>query len=129
MRKMSKLLCLCMLLTLMAALLSSCGSGGKDVEKYSIDMGDFVTNIKNSKQLLNCSVKIDITVQSMVQTITDKDYIAKDAILRILRAQDEAAIQDPAAQDNLAATIKDALAEAFDTDCIHMVYFYRFAYQ
>ncbi len=129
----TKILSLFLLTLLAGSLLTACGGGGSDADQppktVMVDMGEFTTNVLDSKKLLSCGIKIDITDEKMAPDFADRDYVAKDAIVRILRELTEADLTKEGIQDELSGQILEALNSAYETECVYRVYFVRFVYQ
>ena len=117
---------------LCAGLLSACG-GKKDetvdVKTYSYDAGEFITNIKNSNKMLSCAIKMDLISESLLTTLTEKDYVAKDVINRRLRELTEADLEADSVQETLSKALVADLNAALNTEGFFKVYFVRFVYQ
>ncbi len=126
--RITSLLCLCLLCAMAFASCQKEDKSGK-VETYVYDVGDFTTNIKDSKKMLNCLIKIDITDKNMLKVLEGKDYVAKDTIVRRLREITEEELAQPGLETALAESIVQELNEVMQVDSFYKVYFTRFVYQ
>lgn len=123
------LLLLCLLT---AGLFAGCQAAEADAgepKMHLYDPGEFFTNIKDSKKLLNSVLKIDITDEDMIAVLEERDYVAKDTIVRELRLVTEEELGADDLQSVLAENIRVALNQEFETEAFQKVYFTRFVYQ
>ncbi len=115
-----------------AALLTGCSKKEEDPahpKTYPYDAGEYTTNIRDSKKMLNCAIKVDVTSESLSKELAEKDYVAKDVVVKRLRQLTEDDLADPGLEDTLAESLVAALNEAMDTKNFYRVYFTRFVHQ
>jgi flagellar basal body-associated protein FliL len=88
--------------------------------------GDFVTNVRDSGKMLSSTIKIDLISQKLADILAEKEYVAQDVINRQLSQLTEQDLNTANIQDTAAASLVDALNEAFNTKGFYKVYFTRF---
>ncbi|MDR3207745.1 MAG: flagellar basal body-associated FliL family protein [Oscillospiraceae bacterium] len=116
---------------LCAGLLFGCGAKeeSEELKTYPYDAGEFFTNIRDSKMMLSCAIKMDLTSEKLSAELVEKDYIVKDVIGTRLRQITE---EDLAREDfvsELADSLVEQLNEALESRHFYRVYFIRFVYQ
>ena len=118
-------------LLLCAGLLSGCGGKEEavDVKTWRYDAGEFVTNIKDSGKMLRSAITIDLISESLLTTLEEKDYVAKDIILRRLRQLTEADVSSPDIEASLSKSLVQELNTAMNTEGFFKVYIVDFVYQ
>ena len=119
------------------SLLSACGSKEEPEEEEQLsqlstityDAGEFVTNIRDSKKMLSCAIKIDLISERLSTTLAEKDYVAKDTIVRELRQLTENDLDSSNVEANLSESLVEALNQSMNTQGFYKVYFVKFVYQ
>ncbi|MCL2084220.1 MAG: flagellar basal body-associated FliL family protein [Oscillospiraceae bacterium] len=86
MRGLKRLVALMCSAALMAALMAACG-GDVEVKLFAYDPGEaFVTNFAepDAKKMLKCAVMFEITDQKAVESLVERNYIIRDAVIKEL---------------------------------------------
>lgn len=96
---------------------------------YAI-VDSFITNMKdNSKRYVKATITLGVSRESDVAELESRDYIVKDAIIRVLRGTTEAEYLDSGCQRALGEKIKSELTIELDMETIEEVYFMELVIQ
>ncbi len=92
----------------------------------------FVTNIKDSKRLLQATIVLELATNDLAGTeafLTENNHILRDVIVFTLREKTEAELRSIGVEDELREKIVSKLSEEMDADYIRTVYFDDFVIQ
>lgn len=92
----------------------------------------FVTNIKDSKRLLQSTIVLELATDDSAETeayLTENNHILRDVIVFTLREKTEEELRTIGVEDELRKKIVSKLVEEMDIDYIQTVYFDDFVIQ
>lgn len=92
----------------------------------------FVTNIKDSKRLLQATIVLELATDDPAGTaeyLTENNHILRDAIVFALREKTEEELRSIGIEDELRKRIVAELLEKMDIDYIQTIYFNDYVIQ
>lgn len=136
---MSKKTIMIIVIVLIVALLAGIGVGimvwkknsntEKEVIKHSFTMDDMYCNIKDSKRILKLKMTLESTNLKTIENLTEKDFLARDEVNKIVRNRTLEELEGKEGQVNLQKEIKVNLIELFEDETITDIYFNDFIIQ
>lgn len=101
----------------------------KEIIKYSLTMDDMYCNIKDSKRIMKLKITIESTNIKTIENLTEKQFLIRDEVNKIVRNKTDEELQGKDGQVNLQEAIKVSLIELFEDEIITNVYFNDFIIQ
>lgn len=103
----------------------------KEVSKEALyfSVGDMYSNMKESKRIIKSNITIEYTDKELEKQFTDKLFVIKDEINKIIREKTEDEVDGGESQEKLQEEIVSELGKIFETDQITNVYFEQFIVQ
>lgn len=109
---------MCLILTLGLASCAKDPSAKPKVYTYSV--GDpFVTNLKDSKKMLKCSVVFEVTKKSIADKSSDTNYMIRNAVNTMLLQLTEADVLNITDTKLIEQKMTDVANEAMETDVFY----------
>lgn len=104
-------------------------SGEKEVINYNLTVDDMYCNIKKSKRILKLKITIESIDPKSVGKLTEKTFLVRDEVNKIVRNKTEEELEGMDGQTNLQKEIKDNLIILFKDETITNLYFNDFIIQ
>jgi flagellar FliL protein len=101
----------------------------KQMETFNLTLDDMYSNIKDSKKIAKLKVTVSINNESTYNTLSEKQFLIRDDINKIIRNKTEEELQGEEGQTKLQNEIKGSLIELFNDETITNVYFDDFIIQ
>ncbi len=101
----------------------------KQMETFNLTLDDMYSNIKDSKKIVKLKVTVSINNESTYDTLSEKQFLIRDDINKIIRNKTEEELQGEEGQTKLQNEIKGSLIELFNDETITNVYFDDFIIQ
>lgn len=101
----------------------------KEIVKHSLTLDDMYCNIKDSKRILKLKVTLESVDLKTVEMLTEKQFLVRDEVNKIVRNRTDDELQGKEGQVNLQEEIKISLIELFSNETITNVYFNDFIIQ
>ncbi|RKD34443.1 flagellar basal body-associated FliL family protein [Thermohalobacter berrensis] len=98
-------------------------------EKYYFDVGEMYCNLKDTGRIAKLNITIEVTDEELIEVFTNKDFLIKDEINKIIRSKNEEDIEGSNGQIMLQEEITKTLKEIFQNDKINNIYFKEFIVQ
>ena len=93
-------------------------------------VGEIVTNIaQSSGKYLVSSVVIEVTDSKLIDNLTERSYVVRDAVDGVLRQCTEEQLKENDIKDELREKILATLSDKFATKRIESVFFDKFTFQ
>lgn len=87
---------------------------------YAYSVGDpFVTNLKDSKKMLKCSVVFEVTKKSIADKSSDTNYIVRNAVNTMLLQLTESDVLNITDTKIIEQKMTDVANEAMETDVFY----------
>lgn len=103
--------------------------GPKKIPKYSLTLDDMYCNIKGSKRILKLKVTLESINKDTIDTLTEKQFLVRDEINKIVRNRTDEELEGKDGQVNLQDVIKSSLITLFEDETITNIYFDDFIIQ
>lgn len=100
-------------------------NSNKDKEKYYYEVGEMISNLKDTSRKVKLNIKIELTDKKLLKKLETNSYI-KHKIFEIVRDKTEDELNGKAGQVNLQTEITKMLQELFATENIINIYFEEF---
>lgn len=97
----------------------------KPKEKYYYEVGEMISNLKNTSRKIKLNIKIEYANQKLTKKLESNKFI-KHKILEIVRDKTETELNGKEGQINLQNELTKMFQELFNTDDILNVYFEEF---
>lgn len=104
-------------------------NGPKEVIKHSLTMDDMFCNVKDSKRILKLKMTLESTNLTTIENLTEKDFLVRDEVNKIVRNRTDEELQGTEGQVNLQTEIKNNLVKLFSDETITNIYFNDFIIQ
>lgn len=101
----------------------------KPLKTYNITLDDLYCNIKDSKRILKIKITLETTNEKTYEDLTDKHFLIRDEVNKIIRNLTEEELEGKEGQTNLQEKIKTNLIDLFQDESITNVYFNDFIIQ
>lgn len=101
----------------------------KEIIKHSLTMDDMYCNIKDSKRIMKLKITIESTNIKTIENLTEKQFLIRDEVNKIVRNKTDEELQGKDGQVNLQEAIKNSLIELFEDEIITNIYFNDFIIQ
>ena len=93
------------------------------------DVGEMYCNLSESRKIVKVNTTIETTNEKFLEVLTNKSYIIRDEINKIIRSKKEDEISGSEGQKNIQKEVVAKLNEIFNTKLITDVYFNDFIVQ
>ena len=104
-------------------------SNGKPAQSFNLTLEDMYCNIKDSKKIAKIKVTVETSNEQTLEYLTEKQFLIRDNINKIIRNKGEDQIEGKEGQNNLQKEIKESLVDLFDNNNITNIYFNDFVIQ
>jgi flagellar FliL protein len=101
----------------------------QEIIKHSLTMDDMYCNIKDSKRIMKLKITIESTNIKTIENLTEKQFLIRDEVNKIVRNKTDEELQGKDGQVNLQEAIKNSLIELFEDEIITNIYFNDFIIQ
>ncbi|NMA86367.1 MAG: flagellar basal body-associated FliL family protein [Tissierellia bacterium] len=101
----------------------------KQMETFNLTLDDMYSNIKDSKKIVKLKVTISTNSKTTYEGLSEKQFLIRDDINKIIRNKTEEELQGKDGQVKLQEEIKLSLIELFNDETITNVYFDDFIIQ
>ncbi|MCF6466304.1 hypothetical protein C3E90_10510 [Clostridium sp. Cult2] len=95
----------------------------KQLETYNLTLDDMYCNIKDSKKIMKVKITIETSDKKTLELLSEKQFLIRDDINKIIRNKTEDKIQGEEGQTALQKEIKESLVKLFNDSTITNVYF------
>ncbi len=95
----------------------------KQMETFNLTLDDMYSNIKDSKKIVKLKVTISTNSKTTYEGLSEKQFLIRDDINKIIRNKTEEELQGKDGQVKLQEEIKLSLIELFNDETITNVYF------
>lgn len=96
---------------------------------YEYDLGEFSTNLGNSRNYFKGSIVLEITDNNLKTNIEEKNAQIRDGIISILIEKNAEEMLDSTGQKNLKKEIIEKVSSIINSDSINNIYFYDYIVQ
>ncbi len=94
----------------------------KQMETFNLTLDDMYSNIKDSKKIVKLKVTISTNSKTTYEGLSEKQFLIRDDINKIIRNKTEEELQGKDGQVKLQEEIKLSLIELFNDETITNVY-------
>lgn len=101
----------------------------KEIKVYPLTLDEMYCNIKSSRRILKIRVTIETTSKKFFEEMSEKQFLIRDEVNKIVRNSTEEELEGKEGQVNLQKKIKDSLIELFNDSNITNIYFDDFIIQ
>ncbi|NLV88032.1 MAG: flagellar basal body-associated FliL family protein [Tissierellia bacterium] len=101
----------------------------KQVKIYPLTLEEMYCNIKDSRRILKIKVTIETTNKETYEEMSQKQFLIRDEINKIVRNSTEEELEGKEGQVNLQNSIKKNLINLFNDENITNIYFDDFIIQ
>lgn len=101
----------------------------KQVKIYPLTLEEMYCNIKDSRRILKIKVTIETTNKETYEAMSQKQFLIRDEINKIVRNSTEEELEGKEGQVNLQNSIKKNLINLFNDENITNIYFDDFIIQ
>lgn len=98
-------------------------SNGKQEETFNLTLDDMYCNIRDSKKIMKVKITIETNNKKTLEMLSEKQFLIRDDINKIIRNKTEEEIQGEEGQVGLQKEIKDSLGKLFNNNTITNIYF------
>ncbi|MCF6463330.1 flagellar basal body-associated FliL family protein [Clostridium sp. Cult1] len=102
---------------------NSNNSNGNQAETFNLTLEDMYCNIKDSKKIMKVKITIETGNKKTLETLTEKQFLIRDDVNKIIRNKTEDEIQGEEGQIALQKEIKESLVNLFHDNTITNIYF------
>lgn len=92
-------------------------------EKYYHNVGEIISNLKDSKRLVKCNITVEVTDEGLLDRLEKENFLINHEINEIIRNKVEKDLEGKEGQQNLQNEITKKLVEIFDNNEIINIYF------
>lgn len=98
-------------------------TNSKAIETYEYNLGEFSTNLGNTRSYFKGSIILEVTNEKLIPTIEEKNVQIRDGIISILIEKNSEEILDVEGQSKLKNEILKSVSSIIDSDGINNIYF------
>lgn len=101
----------------------------KEVKIYPLTLEEMYCNIKESRRIMKLKVTVETTNKKTFEEISEKQFLIRDEINKIVRNSTEEELEGKEGQVNLQDKIKENLIDLLNDNSITNIYFDDFIIQ
>ncbi len=98
-------------------------ANSKAIKTYEYNLGEFSTNLGNTRSYFKGSIILEVTNESLISIIEEKNVQIRDGIISILIEKNSEEILDVKGQSKLKNEILETVSSIIDSDGINNIYF------